>query len=188
MAADLITVDEYKLYKGINGTTQDTQIESVIPAVSALVKSICRNSFNDYLIENIHEVFNGGGQYLILKEYPVTCINSVSFSSDYGQTYTELVEYTDYVFDEELQAVSPLSGIFTRYVNGYKVCYNAGYETLPEDLRIAVMDLVTYYLKNESTVGSAVATDSGSVSITYVNNNALPMHIKRVFDLYTSRY
>lgn len=186
--ANLITVDEYKQYKGINSTAQDTQIEVIIGLVSALIKNICRNSIVDYVSNSKQEIFSGGVDKFLLEEYPIITINSVQHSDDYGQTYSSLTEFTDWVWDSEQLAIVSLAGLFPKKINGYKICYNCGYETLPDDLRGAVMDLVTYYLKNESTVGSATATDSGSVTINYVNSNALPQHIKRVLDLYTSYY
>lgn len=189
MPADLVTIAEYKQYRGINSTQQDGQIETIISLVSQLVKNICRNSIVDYVSDSKDQYFNGGEtDKFLLDDYPIISINTVEYSDDYGQTFTELVEYEDYVWDLSTFSVKSLKGVWPYRLNGYKVCFNAGYETLPEDLKGAVMDLITYYLKNEATVGSATATDSGSVNITYVNSNTLPMHIKRVLDLYTTYY
>ena len=189
MPANLITVDEYKQYRGINSTSQDAQIESIITGVSALVKNICKNTFVDYVQDSVDEYFNGGEtDKLFLGGYPILSVNSVSYSTDYGQTYTALTEFTDYVWDKANGCVISLKGVWPYYVNGYKVCFNTGYETLPGDLKAAVMDLVTYYLKGEATANSATSTDSSSVNITYVNSNTLPMHIKRVLDLHTTYY
>lgn len=189
MAANLITTSEYKEYKGINSTAQDAQIEVVIGTASALVKNICKNTFVDYVQDSVDEYFNGGEtDKLYLGGYPILTVNSVSYSTDFGQTYTVLTEYLDYVWDRAGGCITSLKGTWPYGLNAYKVCYNSGYETLPADLKNAVMDLVSYILKGESTAQSATATDSSSVNITYVNSNALPAHIKRVLDLYTSYY
>ena len=75
---------------------------------------------------------------------------------------------------------------FTPHINGYKVTYTAGYEELPEDLKVAVLDLVTYYLKNDMAVKSQRDAGSNTVQIEYITKNTLPSHIARVFDLYVA--
>jgi hypothetical protein len=92
--------------------------------------------------------------------------------------------------DRETEQIVPINpqGQFTWSVNGYKVVYTAGYETLPEDLKLAVLDLVTYYLKNDAAIHSAKAPGTNSVQIEYISTTNLPAHIKRVLDLYTMNY
>lgn len=188
MGLDLVTLAEYKAYVGISSTTSDTQITSIIPRVSELVKTICRRTFVDYVNDSKIEVYKGGPR-LYLKEYPILALSSVEFSYDYGATYTELVEYTDFVLDVEDGSIAPIDlEEFTRYINGYKITYTAGYETLPADLKTAVLDLVTYYLKNDMAVHSPKAPGTNSVQIEYVTTTNLPAHIKRILDLYTGSY
>lgn len=181
---DLITVSEYKLYAGITSTNSDAAIKNLIPKVSNLAKSYCRRTFVDYVEEAKTEVFDGGA-YLLLGEYPVLSVSSVEYSADYGKTYTPLVEFTDYFISNSDQVVLPIGTTsFATVPNGYKVTYNAGYETLPEDLKLAVMDLITYYLRNDMAVKSQRDAGSNTVQIEYITKNTLPSHIARVFDLY----
>ncbi len=186
MAIDLITLAEYKAYAGISSTTQDSAIKNLIPKVSQLCKSYCRRTFVDFVNDSKTEVFKGG-QYLLLTETPVISISGVEYSADYGKTYSSLIEYTDYVLDSEDGVVRPiLTTEFYNSINGYKVTYTAGYEEVPEDLKIAVMDLLTYYLKNDMAVKSQRDAGSNTVQIEYITKNTLPSHIARVFDLYVA--
>ena len=186
MVTDLITTTEYKAYIGIASTNQDATIKLLIPKVSALTKSICRRTFNDYVSDAKTEVFKGG-TLLPLWEYPVLSVSSVEYSADFGKTYTALTEFTDWALDTEEGTIVPLlSTEFPNTVNGYKVTYTAGFETIPEDLKIAVMDLVTYYLKNDMAVKSQRDSGSNTVQIEYITKNTLPSHIARVFDLYVA--
>ena len=189
MGANLVTLAEYKAYAGITSSNQDSEINSIIPKASQLVKTICRRTCVDYVNDNKEEVFNGGWSKLYLKEYPVLSIVGVESSSDYGKTYTELVEFTDYVLDMEDGAITCI-GVdeFPKSVNGYKVTYTAGYEVLPEDLKVAVLDLVTYYIKNDMSVHSPKAPGTNSVQIEYITTSNLPAHIRRVLYLYTGSY
>lgn len=189
MGANLVTLAEYKAYAGITSTNSDAIINSIIPKVSQMVKTICRRTFVDYVNDNKEEVFSGGWSKLFLKEYPILSIGSVEASVDYGQTYTELVEFTDYVLDLEDGAIACINtDEFPKYINGYKVTYTGGYETLPEDLKVAVLDLVTYYLKNDMSVHSPKAPGTNSVQIEYITTANLPAHIRRVLYLYMGSY
>lgn len=187
---DLITLEEYKAYVGISSPNQDDAINAIIPKISKFVKTHCRRTFVDWVDEQKTEVFRGGDA-LTLAEFPVITVVSVEKSDDYGKTYESLVEYTDWVLDQETEQIIPLEGLnyaFNNLVNGYRVTYTAGYEELPEDLKLAVMDLVTYYLKNDAAVHSPKAPGTNSVQIEYISTTNLPAHIKRVLDLYMSHY
>ena len=187
MATELVTLAEYKAYANITSTNQDAAIKNLIPKVSALAKNYCRRTFNDYVDDAKVELFKGGN-YLLLSEYPVLAVSSVEMSTDFGKTYTSLAEYTDFVLDVEEATIKPLNTLstFTPHINGYKVTYTAGYEELPEDLKVAVLDLVTYYLKNDMAVKSQRDAGSNTVQIEYITKNTLPSHIARVFDLYVA--
>ena len=183
--ADLVTLAEYKAYAGINQPNQDDAIEAIIPKVSAFVKTYCRNSFVDYVNDAKTETVNGGFEDIFVKETPIIAISSVEYSEDYGATYTEMVEYTDFVTNLEDDCITSLwTDGFTKLVNGYKITYTAGYEELPEDLKLGVMDLITYYLKNDMAIHSPKAPGTNAVQIEYITTTALPTHIRRVLDMY----
>jgi lysophospholipase L1-like esterase len=189
MGANLVTLAEYKAYAGITSTNQDAEINAIIPKASQLVKTLCRRTFVDYVNDNKEEVFAGGWSKLYLKEYPILAISSVEYSTDYGATYAELVEFTDYVLDmEDGSIASILYEDFPKHINGYKVTYTGGYETLPDDLKLAVLDLVTYYIKNDMSVHSPKAPGTNSVQVEYITTANLPAHIRRVLYLYTGSY
>lgn len=188
MGSNLITLQEYKAYEGISSTTQDLEISTIIPKVSELVKNICRRTFVDWVDDQKTEVLNGG-PCLLLSEAPVITIASIEKSENYGQTYTELTEFTDWVLDSQNQQILPIGRFeFPYLVNGYRITYTAGYENIPEDLKLAVLDLVTYYMKNQGAVQSQVAVTSGNAQVQYLTQSNLPGHIKRVLDLYVLNY
>jgi hypothetical protein len=188
MALNLITRQEYKTYAGIKSTNEDAIVDALIPRVSQLVKNYCRRTFVDYMDSDKVEVFSGGFDKIILSETPVVTIATVQTSTDYGQTYTNLTEYTDWVLDENCIVSLDRLGIFPKLIKGYKVTYRAGYDDVPPDLALAVMDLVTYYRKNDAAIHSPKAPGSNAVQIEYITTTSLPAHIKRVLDQYVSDY
>lgn len=186
--ADLITRQEYKTYAGINSTNQDAEIDFLIPKVSAFVKTYCRRTFVDYVSDIKTEVFHGDADRFILKETPVTQVISVEYSTNYGQTYTKLVKFTDWVADGDYVLPISNSGTFPKAINGYKVNYFAGFDDVPQDLKLAVLDLVTYYRRNDSAIHSTKSPGTNNLQIEYISTTNLPAHIKRVLDQYVADY
>lgn len=185
----LITREEYKTEAGISSPNQDALIDQLIPQVSDLVRNICRRTFNSYVDEAKTEVFSGGA-FFPLQEFPVIQIQSVETSEDYGKTYSALTEYTDWVLDQENNVIVPVETTagFQKKINGYRVTYTAGYESIPLDLKLAVMDLLTYYMRNDSAIHSHKNPGSNNVQIEYISTTNLPASIKRVLDLYMANY
>jgi hypothetical protein len=190
MGLDLVTAAEYKAYYGISSTTNDGTINSLIPKVSNLVKSICRRTFLDYVDEQKVDINRGGSNTILLTETPLLTFGSLEFSDDYGKTYTALVEYTDYVVDADNGSIELIVAPYQGYkrVNAYKISYTAGYTELPQDLKLAIFDMISYYIRNEAAVHSQKAIGSNSVQIEYITTTSLPSHIRRVLDLHTAYY
>jgi len=190
MAIDLVTLAEYKSYIGITNPSEDVVLSALITKVSAFVKRYCRRTFVDYVDEARTDTFSGGTNFQF-KEYPVLTIPDVSYSDDFGKTYTTLVEYQDYIFNqstEELEFLIAPYNISTSKANRFKITYTAGFEEIPEDLKLAVFDLIKYYYRNDGAVHSERSPGSNTVQIDYVTSNALPAHISRVLKLHQANY
>ena len=191
--ADLITLQEYKTAEGITAPKDDARLNVLIPSVSELVKTYCGNSFIDFFSSNKTETFNiDWGTYVVqLTESPVNAIVSVQERESYNSAYTTLTtgayEFSlDTRTDSVLRTTSAGYKNWPRGVDAVKVVYTAGYSSVPSDLKLAVLDLVTYYLKDEhkqrQSIAGASLQNQGSASQN--NNVGFPDHIKRVLDLY----
>lgn len=175
---DLISIDEYKTYTSIKSVEYDTKIASIISQVSALVRAYCsRNLINE---DTLVEYDNGGNPLIYTREFPIQTVDLIEKSTDYGATYTPLTLNVDYVIDKQRNALYIITEDEVYIPNKYKVTYTGGYEVTPEDLKLAILDLVDYYYKGESTVKRM----SNFVTIEYVKTTDFPPHIKRIFDLY----
>ena len=187
MGKSLVTKAEYKDYAGISSTNSDAEIDSLIPKVSELVKNYCRRTFVDHIDDVKTEVFDGGFDTILLGESPVVQVVSVQVSSDYGKTYTNMVNYTDWVAgDDAVISLGPKG--FPKLIRGYRVRYFAGYEELPADLKLAAMDLITYYMKSSSAVHSTKPISPNTHQIEYIQGSTFPSHIRRVLDLYKANW
>ena len=192
--ADLITLQDYKTAEGITQPKDDARLNVLIPSVSQLVKTYCGNSFVDFYSSNKTETFdiNWGTHVVQLTESPANAIVSVQERTAYNGSYTTLTT-TDHEFylntetDSVFRTLS--SGGFTDWPQGVgavKIVYTAGYSAIPGDLKLAVLDLITYYLKDEhkqrQSIAGASLQNQGSTSQS--NNVGFPDHIKSVLDLY----
>ena len=192
--ADLVTLSDYKDAEGIGSPKDDLRISRIIPSVSELVKTYCANTFVDFVSSDKTEEFDiYWDTYAVqLTESPVISITSVQERSGYDQSYTTLTTGAyEFYLDKRTDSVIRTNESGARLnwkqgVGAVKVVYRAGYSSTPEDLKLAVFDLVTYYLKDEHkerrTLGGASIQNQSST--TQRDNVAFPDHIKRVLDLY----
>ena len=126
-----------------------------------------------------------------LTESPVNVIVSVQERDGYSSAYTTLTTGAyEYSLDLETDSVLRTTGggykNWAQGVDSVKVVYTAGYSAVPADLKLAVLDLVTYYLKDEHKLRQSIAGASlqNPGSSGQANNVGFPDHIKRVLDLY----
>ena len=189
--ANLITLADYKQIEGLTNPKDDFRINQLIDSVSQLVKTYCGNSIVDFYSTNKVETFNIDWHTHIvqLTESPVNNIVSVQKRDSVTESYST-VPTTDYYLDTATDSVLYVTGStyknWPRGAGAVKVTYTAGYASTPKDLKLAVFDLITYYLKDEHkerrTLGGASIQNQGSTSLR--DSVAFPDHIKRVLDLY----
>ena len=181
--ADLITLATYKELEGITSTQHDARTEVIIDSVSQLVKTYCGNSIIDFYsadkTEELTITFNTN--QIQLTESPVNNIDSIQERTTETASYTTLTADTDFVLDKTTDIVYRLDQNFPRGVNSVKVVYNAGYSDTPADLKLAVADLVTHYLRGEHKERRTI---QGATIQNQRSDLPFPDHIKRVLDLY----
>ena len=188
---DLVTLAEYKEAEGISSPKEDLRLATLIPAVSQLVKTYCGNSLIDHYTTNKIETFsiNWDTHVAQLTESPVKTVVSVEKRDSVSESYST-VPTTEYYLDEATDSVLHVTGStyknWPKGAGSVKITYTAGYDKCPADLRLAVFDLITYYLKDEHkerrTLAGASIQNAGSTSLR--DSVAFPDHIKRVLDLY----
>ena len=186
--ANLITLADYKQIEGLTNPKDDFRINQLIDSVSQLVKTYCGNSIVDFYTTNKVETFNMDWNTHIvqLTESPVNTIVSVEKRDSVTESYTT-VPTTDYYLDATTDSVLYVTGSayknWPRGAGSVKVTYKAGYSVCPTDLRLAVVDLIKYYMKDEHTqrrtISGATIENQGTGE-----GRGFPDHIKRVLDLY----
>ena len=198
--ADLITLQQYKDFAGLTGVTMDARINVIIDSVSELVKNYCGTSFiDDYSSAKTEyfDIHDNVTTRVMLDEGPINTVTSVQERDSQADAYVTLItensdssgkyEYiVDSMTDSIVRTDENVDKAFPKGRKAVKVVYTAGYSATPEDLKLALFDLVKYYLKDErkERMTIAGATIENSVSTSIKNNAGFPDHIKRVLDMY----
>ena len=188
--ANLITLDDYKTAKKITGFGDDARLEDLITSTSQLVKTYCNTTFIDFYGTDKTETFDVlyKEDFVQLSECPVRADQTITVSerSTESGSYSTLTENTDYYVDTKTDSIIRLQRSFESGRGSVKVVYKAGYATTPADLKLAVIDLVSYYHKDEhkqrQTLSGASIQNQGTSGQS--GNVGFPDHIKRVLDMY----
>lgn len=185
--ADLITLEDYKLYKGMAKTDQDDKIKFLISSVSALIKAYVGHGIIDNFDEPLEETITipYDTTTLYLNAYPVT--NIISVEEIYGGYIGGLdstISYprifnTDYAFEAN---AGVLTRIGSNWSNTVKVTYNAGYEETPMEIKLAAIELVSYYLNEE---WKPTRTTQGTTMVGPAPEaGGIPKHVAVMLDNY----
>ena len=192
--ANLCTRDDYKAYKKIEHVKDDSQIDVLVNSVSELVKTYCGSTLIDYYGSDkteVFDIFDIGTAEVFLTESPLVSVSSVQERDSITDSYTTLTVNTDYYVDTEHDRIFRIDGdisskAWSRGFASVQIVYRAGYSTTPQDLRLAIYDLITYYLKEEykGRKSLAGATLQNETSTSIREDIGFPDHIKRVLDMY----
>jgi len=129
---------------------------------------------------------------IIVSESPLIAVSSVKERTSYGGNYDTLTTadfeyYVDVAADAIVRTTKDGNKkAWARGVGSVQITYTAGYAATPSDLKLALFDLVTYYLKDEHkerrSIAGATLQNQGTSGVR--DNTDFPDHIKRVLDLY----
>ena len=198
--ANLVTIQQYKDFAGLQGVKSDARINTIIPQVTQVVKNYCGSSIVDYYSSAKTEYFDildDRTSRIMLDESPVNTVTSVSERESQADSYITLITGNsdnsgkyEYIVDSSTDSIVRTNDSATKYFpkgwEAVKVIYTAGYSATPEDLKLAVFDLIKYYLKDErkARMQIAGAMVENQVSSSISRNIGFPDHIKRILDFY----
>jgi len=189
MAVNLVTRIEFKQYMGISSTNRDSEIDVLIPLVSQLVQTYCRRGITEYAISTPYVQYdNGGTDFILLKETPLKSLLGFSYSTDYGVTWTSMTEDTYFIIDTDKLYTIPQPDKSRNLLKEFKIEYLGRFDPIPGDLKLALFDLIEYYMKNNSAVHVNRDVTPNVTQIQYVATTNFPAHIKRVLDQYVVDY
>jgi hypothetical protein len=111
----------------------------LISAVSKKIESHCFRKFEaqDYT-ERTHGT---NDDWIMTKQYPIISVSSVIYYGDPVGTITSTVSLDDIYIDEEKGYIYN-SNIYYLGRYNYEISYRAGYEEIPDDLKLICLEMV----------------------------------------------
>lgn len=180
----LATLDEIKAYFQFNSNAtvaaDDNLLEDLSNRVSIIFQTYCgRESFkaSDY-IEYVDGISN---RYMFLKNYPINSITEVNEDSDWTWGSDTTVGSDEYRIIDSMYIVLK-EAYWTQGDQNYKIQYNAGYETIPLDLKQICIEEVLRRFKHRKDF-DVVAKSLENGSVTYTEKGLLT-GTKQILDKY----
>jgi hypothetical protein len=151
----LCSLEDVKSFLGISSTdtTKDELLETIINGVSGSIEDYCQRKF--LAREYTDTIRNHWGRVLTLRQYPIIEVTSLTVEG------TELTEEDDYAI---LSSIGGIDFYSTMSIWKIEVEYTAGYEAIPDALRLLTMEMVqaTYskYGQNRETESEQVLDEA----------------------------
>lgn len=186
---DLVTLEEFKEYKGLRSPESDGKLQLLVSSVSSLIENYCNRVFTTYVDADYTEWFDSNCCEVITSMFPLISVTSVKISSDGGVTQTTLTVNENYFVDIKNDRILttysgvPFNSYYTTPYRSLEIAYRAGYSILPADLKLAVFDLIDYYKEEKSIPSMSLGGAVKENDLPYIANS-FPPQIRRVLDLY----
>jgi hypothetical protein len=181
------SLEEVKAYADISVTdiSKDELIDNLIVACQSFIDEYCSRTFE---IGKKTEYFGDvPTSKLFLSKYPIDTKKSIQVWDSWDRSYlsTDLIDSDDYFVDAE-NGIIKLDYEVGGSPGSVKVAYTGGFQTLPDAIKQACIELVTRKLKEGPSGGLGVPSRSlpgiGG-NVTFVIEALLPQ-TKIVLDLY----
>ncbi len=208
--AALITLGDIKDFLTIPDNNEDNRLRSLANYVSAAIESYCGREFASAVVTN--EIHDGGRTSVFAARIPVNNVASVEeydgiqyvpligpnaetgLRPNVGANADAVINYLWYPDTGEISrhviegSGNPPLDIqtparFKNFARGVKITYNGGYDTIPDDLKMAALDFVKLVWKNEQATSSFSLQGESKRNFS-LSSNSFPPHIKRILDLY----
>ena len=172
---DLTTLANAKQWLGIGSDTDDALLTRLIHAASFFIETYLSRRLASQTYAEIRD--GTGGRVMTFRESPVTAVSWVAVNGvsipPAPDTVTPGYRFT------RTQII--LQG--HRFTLGYgnvSLIYTAGYETPPEDLEQACIELVAFRFKERGHIGEQTASFQGQTTSFTVAD--LPVSVKTILD------
>lgn len=178
----LITRDEIRAMTPDIETRDDDTLDSLINQASRLAETVTRRKLKSRDLTVVVDAPRSC--VLVLPEYPVNSVSALYVDS--SRTWDSGALVTDYVLDADGGVLYRDHG-WGSARRSVRVEYNAGFETVPEDLQEAVVELVVWLAPRQISGASGNrirrTPDGGEMEIEI----GIPLHVERILRGYERR-
>lgn len=153
-----------------SNTSHDDELRSYIAAATDVVESIA----GPVLSRTLTETYDGGCTTVLLRNVPVTSVQSVTDS-------TVTLAATDYAFDPVAGTLTRMAGIYPwRFRDGQQtvtVAYTVGATSVPDYVILAARELVRHWYQRGQQSPRPAFGMTGDDGITYAAGYAIPNYV-----------
>lgn len=180
----LVTLSETKTYLDISSSDFDTVLENLIDGVTDFVESqiggrrIAQESYSN-------EEYDIDGRFIFLKQWPVDSDSTFTVERRTGaldnpnwETKTEGKDYEPYYEEGYIDFFVPETA---RKL--YRVSYTAGYDPIPNDLKMLAWKLIGQVF-NKRTAEGLKSEDAGSWSVSFLTMTEKDPIVRQTLDAY----
>lgn len=166
--AALTSIQSVKVVAGITGSEMDSLVSVMIQRASAAVENFCQRT----LLATTHtEIHNGhGGASMLLREWPVKAVSSVSVD---GQAIPAAASFDGAGWRLAGREVVLAGYRFHAGRGNVVIEYEAGYDTVPDDIEHAVIETVQLALKRREHIDVSSKALAGE-TISYITAELTP--------------
>ena len=184
---DIDTTD-YGTYAGWGFVSiDDNLLNRLIEACSADIDNEASRTLASTTHEDFYSGYGNGQMTLVLRNYPITAVEYLYINDQkvepkpagFENFFTQGFSFDNY-------KIALTGHIFARGNNNIAVKYTAGYVVIPEDLRNACVELISYRYRFKERIGiksKSLATESVSYDTSH-----MPEQVMRVVERYKRRF
>lgn len=163
---DLCSLDEVKDFYGKFGSTSkdDDLFEDIITRISTLIESYINKNV---ISREYTEYYDGlGVSTLVTNQSPINSVDSIYSDTTWVWGSDTTVGESDYRIHTDKTHVVFLPTLSTGIQN-IKIVYNAGYTTVPEDIKqVCITEVIRIYKNRQEVDILSKSLSDGSVSYT----------------------
>lgn len=174
MSLQLITEQEAK---ELVTTADGGLVKMLLEGVSADFEKTCQRAFK---LADYDELYDGNNRdRLVLRVFPVKEITSIAISGT-------SIPGSTYALDARSGIVRLTDGSrFPKGILNVQVVYKAGFEEIPDDIKLAVKTAISFLVNQKSRIG--IQSVSTPDQITEYIDGKYPKLVTEILDKYTPR-
>ena len=164
---------------------QKTFVEKIINAASKTAARITKRRLK---AETYTQLYDGNdSESMLLEHYPVNSITSLKIdtSREFGDD-TE-IESTYYRCEEGSGIIRLYNDRFPDKIDCIQVVYNAGYENIPDDLQLAMLEIIKFNSTRIKSHGIGIKSEHTAEGMDITREITIPQNAWRTLELYEDK-
>lgn len=183
----LITIDDiYTYLQQTYNPSAELEIDSLydflIDAVSVWIENVCNRTFNSTVYST--DLDGTGTAVMVLPQYPIISLSDISIGNDYDGWVAFSNAAMSQVRIKYTEGELYYAGGFNEGWSNIKVGYIAGYETIPEDLKLLCIQIIVDLANQSEKDGTLESEKQGDYSYKIATVVEKSNKYQKVINLY----